>query len=167
MEKWKTNQCEKKLQDFAYEKNGKTPYVDQGLINGALQSYICTLPLKFNVITVFFDYSYREILRYRKPSGFFYSEEEVTNAVTAPCIIHYTKSIFTERPWILNSTHKKKDLWEKNKQISPWKDMEPSDCTIHGIKKLYVEISRRLPRNLSIMLQSFLHTVVKPYVDVH
>jgi lipopolysaccharide biosynthesis glycosyltransferase len=167
MDKWNENKCEDKLQDFAISANGRTPYVDQGLINGALNSYIRVLPLKFNVITVYFDYKYEELLHYRRPSGYFYTKEEVEESVKHPYIVHYTKSIFTERPWIVNSNHQMKDLWEKYKRISPWQSAKYGNPTVHGMKKRYVDISKKLPRKLSIAIQSFLHTVVKPYMDMH
>lgn len=167
VEKWIKNDCENKLQDFAEAHNGMTPYVDQGLINGALHEFIKTLPLKYNVITVYFDYTYDELIGYRKPSGEFYSKSEVEDATKSPCIIHYTKSMFTERPWIVESTHKKKAVWEKYKSMSPWKDSALKPHTVKGAKRVYVDVSRKLPRRLNIMIQSFLHTVVKPYCDVH
>ena len=167
VEKWIENDCENKLQDFAEAHDGMTPYVDQGLINGALHEFIKTLPLKYNVITVYFDYSYKELIRYRKPSGEFYSESEVEDATSSPCIIHYTKCMFTERPWIVGSTHKKKEVWEKYKGLSPWKNSELKPKTVRGIRRVYVNISKKLPRRLNIAIQSFLHTVIKPYYDVH
>jgi hypothetical protein len=127
--------------------------------------YIKALPLKFNVITVYCDYTYEELLRYRRPSGFFYSKEEIEEAVKNPYIVHYTKSIFTERPWIVNSSHKKKNLWERNKQISPWNAEKLGAMTVHGKEKIYVKISKKLPRKLNIIIQSFFHTIIKPYTD--
>lgn len=163
--KWKDNDCEKKLLEFAKQHNGKTPYVDQGLINGALKNYITTIPLKFNLITVYCDYNYEELLIYRKPVGEFYPKNEVENAVKNPMIIHYTKSIFTERPWIENSTHAKKDIWYKYKAISPWKDEGFKPATTKGSKKTFVKLCRILPRGLSVRLQGFLHSTIKPRLD--
>ena len=60
--KWNKNKCEEKLISFATQHQGSTPYVDQGLINGALKNYIKPIPLKFNLITVYCDFTYEEIL---------------------------------------------------------------------------------------------------------
>jgi len=165
LKKWKQNDCENKLQQFAVQNNGKTPYVDQGLINGALKDYMGVLPLKFNVITVYCDYTYKELLTYRKPTGYFYSEDEVKVAVKNPYIIHYTKSMFTERPWIVNSNHKKKELWERYKGISPWRDKQSLPSTVNVYRKKYINISKKLPRKLNVYLQAILHSYIKPIVD--
>lgn len=165
LKKWQYNDCENKLQQYALEKNGKTPYVDQGLINGALKDYIQVLPLKYNVITVYLDYTYKELLKYRKLSGYFYSEKEIQSATETPYIIHFTKSIFTERPWVINSTHKEKEKWEYYKSISPWKDRALNPSSIKGARKIYVQISQKLPRSVNIFVQSLLHSYIKPLVD--
>ena len=165
MDLWKKKECEKRLQEFAIKNNGKTPYVDQGLINGALKNYIIPIPLRYNLLTVYCDYSYEELLIYRKPTGVFYSKNEIESAKKSPIIIHYTKSIFTERPWIKGSTHKKKNIWEKYKNLSPWKDEENKPVTLRGIKKHYVNISNRLPRRVNVHIQGFLHSIIKPIID--
>ena len=163
--KWLEYDCERKLQDFSIKHRGKTPYVDQGLINGALKEHIAAIPLRYNLITIYCDYDYNEILTIRKPTGYFYSKEEVEEASRNPVIIHFTKSIFTERPWVIGSTHKKLDVWNKYKRLSPWRNETLLPATTKGIRKIYAHISCYLPRKLSVRIQGFLHSIVKPMVD--
>lgn len=163
--KWKSKNCETKILDFARKRGGHSPFVDQGLINGALKNDIATLPLRYNVMTVCFDYSYNELKICRNP-GKFYGREEYESAVENPAVIHYTKNIFTERPWVEGSKHRKKEIWLYYRSKSPWgkKPFRRSVCQ-PGLG-IYVTASRKLPRKLNLIIQGLLHSFIKPVIDM-
>ncbi len=71
---------------------------DQGIINSIIRGQIKEIPLRYNVQTYLYDFSYKEMLMYRKPDDYF-TEEEVEEAVGNPGIVHFSTCFKSNRPW--------------------------------------------------------------------
>lgn len=165
LERWKEQQIEKRLIQFILLKKGKIQQGDQGALNGVLSHDICCFEPRFNSVTIYFDFSYKELLIYRKPP-MFYTEAEIKRAVNDPVLIHFTTSFLSRRPWIEGCQHKYVGEWLRYKAMSPWKDeklweyLKPS-----GLKGVYLNLIEKLPRNIVICLSGILQAYGRPLVN--
>lgn len=164
LKKWKQHNVENRLIKFIEQHNGVIQQGDQGVLNSVLsKETYCFSPI-YNSITVFYDFSYDEILIYRKPDNFF-SRQEIQEAIEHPVIIHFTTSFLSERPWVKGCTHRYVNKWLEYKSLSPWTDTllwEPKKAK--GISGLYIRLSRKLPRKALVSLSGLLHAYGKPIV---
>jgi len=164
LEKWRNNLIEQKLMTFIKKKNGKIQQGDQGALNAILSKETYCFDPKYNAVTIFFDFSYDEILIYRKPVNL-YSRELIEKAVDNPVIIHYTTSFMSDRPWIVGSTHRYLDKWIEYKKISPWNDTAFwKKKKNNNIKGIYISIISKLPRKINIYFSSFLQVYGRPFI---
>lgn len=164
MKKWKEKHIEKKLLAFIKRHNGVIQQGDQGALNAVLSKDTYCFHPRFNSVTIFYDFTYEEMLAYRKPVDF-YSKREVKQAVEYPVIIHYTTSFTSTRPWIEGSKHPYKDKWLYYKGRSPWAD-EPlwKPSKPGGLKGAYVSMSKKLPRKMMIHISSLLQVHGRPFI---
>lgn len=164
LDKWRDNSIEQKLMSFIKKKKGKIQQGDQGALNAVLSRETYCFEPRFNSVTIFYDFSYDEILVYRKPVNL-YSREQIRKAIEDPVIIHYTTSFMSERPWIEGSDHKYLDKWIKFKKISPW-----NEYPLWVIKKsnslssVYKKISKKLPRKIMIYISGILQVYGRPFI---
>lgn len=75
-------------------------------------------------VTIFHDFSYRELLVYRKTADEYYTEIQLREAVNNPSIVHFTTSFLSKRVWMIDCEHQYVDEWLMCKSISPWKENE-------------------------------------------
>ncbi len=88
-------------------REGDVTYVDQGVLNGVLgpKGEIKEIPPKYNAQRIFFDCSFEEILRLRKPE-YHCSKEAYQEAVSDPAIVHFTPVFLSAtRPWQEGDRH--------------------------------------------------------------
>lgn len=164
MKKWKEKNIEKKILSFIKRHNGVIQQGDQGALNAVLSKDTYCFHPRFNSVTIFYDFTYEEMLAYRKPVDF-YSKKEVMQAVQHPVIIHYTTSFTSVRPWIEGSTHPYKDKWLYYKGLSPWANEPLWEAVKHsGLKGAYIGLSAKLPRSMMICLSSLLQVHGRPLV---
>lgn len=164
LDKWKKQNIEEQLLEFVRRKKGKVQQGDQGVLNSILSHDTFCFAPRFNSITIFYDFSYKEMMIYRKPPEF-YSEEDVRQAVDDPSIIHFTTSFLSKRPWMYGCEHKYVGIWMKYKKISPWKDTPLWKDNRSKWAKNGERIIRKLPRDLGIRLAGFLHAYGRPIVN--
>ena len=161
MKKWKKNSVEKRLLEFIKKNNGIVQQGDQGVLNAILSHETYCIHPKYNSVTIFYDFSYRDMMIYRKPPSF-YSEEQINEAVNEPAIIHFTTSFLSRRPWVKGCEHKHKNIWLKYKNISPWKDEELREYSTSRINKLYLKLYKILPKSQAICFSGLLQAYVRP-----
>ena len=121
LNRWKEQKVENRLLEFILSKNGKIQQGDQGALNAVLSHDIYCIEPRFNSVTIFYDFSYKEMLIYRKPPEF-YPKKQVEEAIESPSIIHFTTSFLSKRPWMEGCQHKYLGEWMRYKKISPWKE---------------------------------------------
>ena len=159
--KWKTRDTENRLMRFIQAHKGKIQQGDQGALNAVLSHEVFCIEPRFNAITIFFDFTYKEMLIYRKPVDF-YSEIEVEAARENPVLIHFTTSFLSKRPWERDCHHRYISVWYKNKELSPWRDSpvwEPKDPKWRQIsKKIFVAMTKAL----TIRIAGFLQVYARP-----
>lgn len=118
--KWRMLDIGQRSKDFINSLHGRVLHHDQGVLNGVLKNSWTRLPLRYNVMTVYFLLSQSRIAYYYNDNSPFYSNAEITDAIYNPCIIHYTPS-FTSRPWEDNCHHPLKSLYSIYLSQTPWK----------------------------------------------
>ncbi|MBQ9519464.1 MAG: glycosyltransferase family 8 protein [Firmicutes bacterium] len=155
LDKWKQNNIEDKLIAFIKKHNGKIQQGDQGVLNAVLSRDTYCFEPKFNAVTIYFDFTYKEMMFYRKPPEF-YTEQQVKEAVENPCIVHFTTSFLSKRPWMEGCKHKYVGLWMKYKNQSPWRDMP-----LWQNKKS--EIFGKMPRFIMLPIASVCQVYLRPF----
>lgn len=164
LDKWKENNIEKKLMKFISDRKGVIQQGDQGALNAVLSYQTYCFDPKYNSETVFYDFSYKEMLIYRDPPDF-YTEDEIKNAVQNPVIIHFTTSFLSERPWVKGCEHIYKDKWLKYKKLSPWCNSplwEPKKN--RKLKTAYLTFINFMPRSLAVWISGMLHRYGRPFL---
>lgn len=158
---WKKNCIEDKLMAFIKRHNGKIQQGDQGALNAVLSHETYCIEPKFNSVTIFYDFTYEEMLAYRKPP-YFYPKEEVEKAVSDPVIIHYTTSFLSRRPWCEGCEHRYKDRWLFYKEISPWKEAKLRPYKSTKYKEAALFLYNILPSGIAVKLVGLLQIYARP-----
>ena len=160
--RWRQQEIEKQLLSFISKKHGRVQQGDQGALNAILSKKAYYFEPRFNAVTAYFDFSYDELLRYRKPPKGFYSREEIGLAIEDPSIIHYTTSFLSKRPWIKGCEHKYVEKWLYYKSLSPWSGASLRRDNRPFIKRLIVNILMIFPRKIMICLCGLAQAYVRP-----
>ncbi len=117
--KWRERNCSTRILDHV--KNVRIyGTVDQDVLNVELKEEIFPLPVKYNLQPVHLDYPYSLYCKIYKHEEEYYSEEEITDAVREPGIIHYLRYI-GESPWNEGNVHPGTKYFDKYLELSPWK----------------------------------------------
>lgn len=135
LRKWREDKIGEKCVNYIYNKKGNVLHHDQGVLNGILRNKWMRLPLKYNVMTICYILSRKNMMKYYGEHAVYYSNEEIESAKEKPIIIHYTPS-FTSRPWIKNCKHPLKYLYWNYLSLTPWKDVKPVRDTAFWYVKL-------------------------------
>lgn len=166
LEKWKKQKVEEKLMKFISNKNGKIQQGDQGALNAVLANNTYCFEPRFNSVTIFYDFNYKEMMIYRKPPKGFYMESQIKEATEHPVIIHFTTSFLSRRPWIEGCHHRYLEQWEKYKALSPWKDSAVWKYKkLGGLRGWYIETIDKIPRGLAIRLSGVLQAFGRPWIN--
>jgi lipopolysaccharide biosynthesis glycosyltransferase len=96
--KWRENRIEKQIYQLL-EKKQKIFQGDQGVINSVFHGNVKELSLKYDVMSYLYDFTYEEMMLYRKPDNYF-EKREVEVAKQNPVIVHFSSSFRSSRPWI-------------------------------------------------------------------
>lgn len=161
LDKWRNNRIEDKITEFLIRKKGNVQQGDQGVLNSVLRGKVFSLLPNYNLMSIFYEYSYDEMMKYRKPVNF-YSKYEIMEAKRKPIIIHYTSAFNTVRPWFENSTHPETNKWLSYYQRSPWRSIPLTKDSKSGIKKIIFNIYDFLPQKLALFIASFFQVYVRP-----
>lgn len=164
LNKWREQNIEKKIIDLIKKFNGLIPQGDQGTLNVILNRDITLIKPKFNAVTVFYDFSYEDMLIYRKPP-FYYEKEEIEEATENPHIIHFTTSFLSKRPWVPGSNHPYAKKWLKYKARSPWKDEPLRYYKSTLIKNCYLRIYKAIPLKIAVGFSGILQAYGRPIVE--
>ena len=159
MQKW--NKTE--LLDFYSSKSKVIRYSEQDTINGVFSHSVKVISPRYNCYTALFDFSYNNLMKYRKPSVY-YSKEEIVEAAQNPAIIHFSESFLSLRPWIKGSKHPYATEWLIYKAMTPWANEPLRENTASGKSKVYASLYGILPRKLSIGVAGLLHARIVPWM---
>lgn len=164
LKKWRDMNLEKKCTEFITVHNGDVTYMDQGVSNSLLGSkgLIFELPPIYNSQRIFFDFSYNDLLKLRKPEHHC-SEEEYNLAIKDPIIVHFTPVFITgTRPWQVKDNHPFASEYRKYKEMSPWKGVPYRKDDRKFPKKIMTVLCKITPKPLMIQIMSYLHAIWYP-----
>lgn len=161
LKEWKEKHIEDKLICFIKKKHGLIQQGDQGALNAVLCHNTYCIEPRFNSVTIFYDFTYKEMLLYRDPP-YFYPEIEVKKAIEDPSIVHFTTSIFSKRAWMKECNHRYVGEWLCYKTMSPWKDTPLWDDTRPKWKRLAGRFLKLLPRNITIRVARIAQVYLRP-----
>ena len=165
MDKWRINQIEKRCMDYIRKSVGKFSYPDQDVINKVLHKDLLVLPPEYNAMTIFFDFTYPDMIKYRKPQSY-YSAQQIDYARKYPRIVHFTSSFLSLRPWVKGSEHPYAPLWRNYYKRSPWRAKNLRSDNRSSYRKIYEKFYRLMPLPFSVSLSGFLHSVLVPMVHM-
>lgn len=163
VQKWIKEGIQEKTSEFIRKYNGKTEYVDQGVINGTISNEFKLVSPKYNLTALAYDFTYKEMQIYRKPS-FGYSEDEWEEAKNDPRIIHFTTSFLSIRPWYEGSMHPYAGSWKEVHDRTPWKNCTHREMKNRASRDRRERAYHMFPRSISVRMAGFLHAYVKPIV---
>ena len=154
----------KQIEIFVKRYGSTICYADQDILNGVLRGELGTLPAQYGVMTLEFMYPYEDIMKLRRPVGY-YSKTEISAAVKSPIILHFTTCMLHARPWYLNSDHPKKHEFLRYQAMSEWhtKTLTVMHPTL-GIKNKTLCAIHKLPYWLRIRILGILHAWMYPQV---
>lgn len=155
LKRWKEEKIEAGFIQEIIKKKGKLLQGDQGLINIVLKGKIKQLPVRYDLMCYNYDFSYKEMMLYRKPYKY-YIETEISDAKKNPAIIHFTTSFASMRPWQKdNSDHPYAKEWIKIYNLNGF---EVDDCE----KKTTLKLYRCFPHIIILYLLRIVHSFIKP-----
>jgi lipopolysaccharide biosynthesis glycosyltransferase len=164
LKKWRDEGVEKDFTDFISARKGDCTYMDQAPLNGVLgpRHEIYELEPKYNAQRVFFDFTYKQLMKIRKPEHHL-SEEQYKKAVDDPIIVHFTPVFISgTRPWQIKDKHKFAPEYRYYKDISEWKN-EPYRKDDRKLKKKIMTILCKIcPKFIMIPVMSYLHSTWYP-----
>lgn len=161
MKRWREECVGHQLRAFIRAHKGIVQQGDQGVLNAVLSKRMCTFSPRYNLLTNYSAFSYKDMMLYRKPVNI-YSEQELKNAKEAPCIIHYTGSFMVARPWENGMEHPYKKLWIDYKNRSPWNGKIQKEKRMKKWKVIYVRLSERMPYKMALICSGILQAYVRP-----
>lgn len=164
LKKWRRDNVEDRLLKFIAAKNGRIQQGDQGALNAVLSRETYCFEPRFNSVTIFYDFTYEEMLIYRKPPKF-YSEEKVNEAVENPSVIHFTTSFLSKRAWMKGCKHRYADEWLKYKKTSPWKDEPLWEDNRLQWQQTGARLIKKLPRGMAIGLAGLMQAYGRPWMN--
>ncbi len=164
LKKWREEKVEEQFTRFISARKGDLTYMDQAPLNGVLgqQNKILELKPIYNAQRIFFDFSYKQLMRLRKPTHCL-TEEEYKEATTDPVVVHFTPTFITgTRPWNKKDKHQFTKEYLYYKSISLWKDEPLRKDDRKKKKKLMTLICKMMPRFILIPIMGYLHATWYP-----
>ena len=166
LKRWREMNVEKEFLEFIISRNGNITYVDQGVLNGVIakKGLVKVIHTKYDAMTIFFDFNYKDLLKVRKPEHHL-SEEEYNEAVGDPYIVHFTSCFMSgTRPWNEKNNHPFVGEYLQYKSMSPWKNTPQFEDERKLPKRLMTTICHILPRSVMIGIISTVHSKLYPMV---
>lgn len=141
----------------------KIPFTDQGVINSVLKGQIKIMPLRFNVVTLIYAASYKDMVDMKRADAY-YNKSEWLDAKNNPAIVHFTTCFLMKRPWVKNSNHPLTDIWKSYCSKTPWKEYLIRDNQ-SKIMSIYAYVYRMLPHRVAANITGFVHGTVKALAE--
>lgn len=166
LKSWREMDIEEDFLQYIIAHNGNITYVDQGVLNGVLgkKNLVKVIHTKFNVMTIFFDFNYKDLIKLRKPETHL-SEQEYNEAVSDPYVVHFTSCFMSgSRPWNEKNNHPYRPEYLKYKEMSPWKNTPPIPDDRKPAKKLMTTACNIMPKFLMIGSMSLIHSRLYPMI---
>lgn len=164
LNKWREKGYASKFAESLRRHNGRLPYADQGCINEVCHGDIATLPAKYNVHTLLYNFSYEDAAIYRGDAGA-YSKEEIEEAKKNPSIIHFTSSFLSRRPWVEGGEHPYAGEWERVRAGTPWADAPKRPFHSDVARRLLGTFYRHTPRKVGVRVAALINSYIRPLMN--
>lgn len=158
---WRKREKETQAVKILNKYHGKIQQGDQGLLDILVQKDLKILDPRFNCVNGYFEFTYDEWIKYRKPGKSYcsiYDEALIKSAVEHPSIVHFTSSFLNNRPWIMNAKHKFLKEWIDEIKKSDF------EITFQNKKSLLKIIFEKLPRKFAVSLFGILQAHIRPLI---
>lgn len=160
LEAWRNKKIEDNIKSVIKKYNGNIFFFEQTLMNLCCKNHIIKLSAQYNCYTLFYAFSYKNLIRWRKPT-IFYTKEEVSKAIQNPIIIHFTRNFYmTSRPWIENCEHPMTDVYRKYMLKTPWKHIKKD--THNNIQKWKHSFIHLIPQDVLAVVINILYNKIRP-----
>lgn len=155
---WRENNIEKEFVGYIQSQDGYIPICDQGVANAVFDGKILRLPLKYNVYTLIYAFSYDELVNLRSIKNHYYSEEEVRSARDDPVIVHFMYNFYMPiRPWEKGSVHPYTKEYLEHRDRTAWKYSPLWEDGRSKVKKLYTSFCHSIPKPLAVSISKIIH----------
>lgn len=160
MKAWRESGVEERFKKIIQGLNGNVFFVEQTLLNSVCRGKIIKLNAEYNSYTLFYAFSYKNLIRWRKPT-LFYTSEEVEYAMNNPKIIHYTNNFYMiSRPWVEHSEHPMADEFRKYMKMIGWNTL---DKDTRSFKQKFVhKLIHCVPPCILAYMVNFLYNTYRP-----
>ena len=160
MKAWRESGVEERFKKIIQGLNGNVFFVEQTLLNSVCRGRIIKLPAEYNSYTLFYAFSYKNLIRWRKPT-LFYTPEEVEYARNNPKIIHYTNNFYMiSRPWVEHSEHPMADEFRKYMKMIGWNSL---DKDTRSFKQKFIhKLIHCVPPCILAYMVNFLYNTYRP-----
>lgn len=134
-------------------------YLDQDVLNISIpDSERIVLPLEYNSYSVLHYFSYKQLLRLRKPVDF-YDANCFQKSIKNPVIVHFTTCRYDYgRPWNFENHHPYKNLFLHYANVAGFSDGKLT----HVKKKLPTRLVRIIPKGVSCFFSFIFNQVFRP-----
>lgn len=162
LKKWREDRIQEKFIEYIRFMHGYIPINAQGVMNAVMDGKIGLLPLKYNVHTLMYAFSYSDYLKLRRPAEF-YTKEEFEGALNDPTIVHFmTCFYFDVRPWMKGCLHPKTGEFLEYRKMTPFADAPLWDPPSRPLRDFYGKMCHVLPKRVVVAISSLIYSYILP-----
>lgn len=159
---WRKESIEDIISKIINHKNGNIFFFEQTLMNYVCRGRVLMLHPRYNAYTLFYAFTYKNLIKWRKPT-IFYKKCEIKEAICKPIIIHFTRNFYMmSRPWVEGCDHPLTARYLEYKKKTPWKKVEADTRTC--IQRFKYKLLHSVSQGLIAGLASILYNNVRPKI---
>lgn len=161
LKKWREDGLTEKITEVLNSNKHMFFYDVQDVINYTVEGKVKVLPPKYNCTTAVFLFSYKNMIRYRRPSTRC-TKEEFYEGRNNPVIVHFTKNqVIQPRPWVEDCFHPYRKYYLKVRKQTVMKDEPLWEHKPGKLNKLanflYMKVSKSLTASLLGIVHAYLY----------
>lgn len=162
-DKVRTQNYERRFSAYIHKYGSSLAYLDQDVLNGVVEtSEKLILPMRYNVLSIYFYATYEQVLKIRRTRDF-YSKKEFDASIQSPGIVHYTTCFLDNlRPWFEKNNHPYRKIFLNYKKMSPWRDKPLLPDKRNSLIKLRTILINKAPKLIIFEIASILHGIILP-----
>ncbi len=162
VKRWREERVEDSFLSFLKSQDGYVAFPDEGVLNAVFDGKIKMLPLRYNVISLVYAFSYKELMRIKGPQNF-YSGEEMEKAGKHPVMVHFTHNFYLPvRPWMKGCSHPYAKQFLMYRDMTPWKDEPLWEDNRSLVSKAYTFYSHCAPKPLMVWTSRMINVYLTP-----
>jgi len=146
-----------KLREFIRENSQIIEFADQDAFNALLFDRRLSLPLKWNVLTYFYDV---DELGQSVPAG---ELQPYIEAVQAPGAVHFCGP---RKPWHYLSSHPQRELYQRYLELTPWKGTKAEGRHLGSVLARPVISNQRLKKMAQAVISEAGITSLKNWLRI-